>query len=102
MDMALFKKETSGGPNSMSPICTGDSTMNGPVAYFTLTGVTLALGLTFSAASFAQDSANSNSNAAKAPSAVQAGAPLTKQHVDGGDLAPNTLFSVCPETSRVI
>jgi hypothetical protein len=67
--------------------------MNNRIAYYTLTGMTLVLGLTLSTAAFSQDSTNSNANAAKTPSTVQAGAALTKQHVDGGETTPDTLFT---------
>jgi hypothetical protein len=80
-------------PMHAMPIPKEDWTVNSRVAYFTVTGVTLVLGLMLSTAAFSQDSADSNANAVKAPSAVQPGAPVTKQHVDGGDLAPNTVFS---------
>ncbi len=62
--------------------------------FYSLAGLTLVLGLMFSTEAFSQTSANSNANAPNAPqSADQLAAPLTKQHVDGGDLAPNTVFT---------
>jgi hypothetical protein len=95
MEVALFKKDPTNNrslPQRTHP--KEDCTMNIRVAYHSLAGVTLVLGLVLSTAAFAQDSTNSNANAAKAPPAVTQGAnQLTKQHVDGGDLAPNTTFT---------
>jgi hypothetical protein len=66
--------------------------MNIRAAYYSVAGLTLVLGLTLSTAAFSQNSANPSSDTAKPPSTVQAGTALTKQHVDGGDLTPDTQF----------